>query len=261
MGLLSAPEGGAPLTRLSFEPAARLLASASRVVALTGAGISAESGVPTFRGEEGLWRNFRPEDLATPEAFARDPRLVWEWYAWRQGVVEGCEPNPAHQALVRLEQEWPGFTLITQNVDGLHARAGSIRILELHGNLFRARCVREADVRDFRAEGELPPRCSCGGLLRPQIVWFGESLDERTIELAVQAVEECELLLLVGTSALVTPAALLPVIARRSGAEVIEVNPHPTGASDLAAVALRLPAAQALPRLVDLALELRERPS
>ena len=161
----------------ALDEAARLLARASRVTVLTGAGVSAESGVPTFRGPEGLWRNFRPEDLACPEAFARDPRLVWEWYAWRQGVVAGCQPNAAHLALVRMEREWPAFTLVTQNVDGLHERAGSSRVLELHGNLWKARCVAEGGVRDFQAGQDLPPRCSRGALLRPHIVWFGESLE------------------------------------------------------------------------------------
>lgn len=227
------------------------------MVALTGAGVSAESGVPTFRGPEGLWRNFRPEDLATPEAFARDPKLVWEWYAWRQGVVDSCRPNAAHRALARLEEEWTGFTLITQNVDGLHRRAGSTRLLELHGNLFQARCVREGGVRHFQAEGELPPRCECGALLRPDIVWFGESLDSRTVERAVEAAEECDAFLVIGTSALVTPAALLPVIARRGGAQVIEVNPAETGATEVATLALRGPAAELVPRIVDEALALR----
>ena len=243
--------------RDAIDQVSRLLAGATRVVVLTGAGVSAESGVPTFRGPEGLWRNFRPEDLATPEAFARDPKLVWEWYAWRQGLVAACQPNEAHRALVRMEREWPGFTLVTQNVDGLHARAGSSGPLELHGNLWKARCVREGGVRDFQAGEELPPRCACGALLRPHIVWFGESLDERTIERAVEAAEECEVFLAVGTSALVTPAALLPVIARRGGAEVVEVNPQPTGATEVATWALRGAAAEVLPRLVEGALALR----
>lgn len=237
--------------------AAETLARATRVVALTGAGVSAESGVPTFRGPEGLWRRHRPEDLATPEAFGRDPKLVWEWYAWRQSVVAGCEPNAAHRALAEMEAEWPGFTLVTQNVDGLHARAGSARVLELHGNLFRARCVREGGVRDFTAGPDLPPRCPCGELLRPHIVWFGESLDPRTVERAVEACEECDLLLVIGTSALVTPAAVLPVIARRSGAAVIEINPEETGATEVATFALRGTAAAVLPTLVREALRLR----
>lgn len=243
-----------------MEDAADVLARASRVVALTGAGVSAESGVPTFRGPEGLWRTYRPEELATPEAFRRDPKLVWEWYAWRQGVVAGCEPNAAHRALAEMEAEWPGFTLITQNVDGLHARAGSVRVLELHGNVFQARCLKERGVRDFTAAGvDLPPRCDCGELLRPHIVWFGESLDERTVERAVGAAEECEVFLVIGTSALVTPAAMLPVIARRSGASVIEINPEETGATDVATHVLRGKAAEVLPALVEAATSRRPR--
>lgn len=243
-----------------MQDAAEVLAGATRVAVLTGAGVSAESGVPTFRGPGGLWRSHRPEELATPEAFRRDPKLVWEWYAWRQGVVAGCEPNAAHRALVEMEAEWPAFTLITQNVDGLHARAGSSRPLELHGNLFRARCVREGGVRDFVAAGhELPPRCECGEPLRPHIVWFGESLDERTVERAVAAAEEAEVLLVVGTSALVTPAAMLPVIARRSGAAVVEINPNETGATEVATHVLRGPAAEVLPRLLEAARRLRAR--
>lgn len=241
-----------------MQEAAEVLARATRVVALTGAGVSAESGVPTFRGPGGLWRSHRPEELATPEAFRRDPKLVWEWYAWRQGVVTGCEPNAAHRALAAMEADWPGFTLITQNVDGLHARAGSSRPLELHGNLFRARCVKEGGVRDFTAAGhELPPRCACGELLRPHIVWFGESLDERTVERAVGAAEEAHVFLVIGTSALVTPAAMLPVIARRSGASVIEVNPEDTGATEVATHVLRGTAASVVPGLVQAALRLR----
>ncbi len=240
-----------------IDQAARLLAQSSRVAILTGAGMSAESGIPTFRGPQGLWRQFRPEELATPEAFARDPRLVWEWYAWRQGLVAGCHPNAGHLALARLEQHWPSVDLITQNVDGLHSRAGSTRVTELHGNLFQARCVAEGTVRDFQAGDDLPPHCSCGALLRPHIVWFGESLNSRVVEKAVAAVEECQVLLVVGTSALVTPAALLPVMARRSGAEVLEVNPQATAASELAAAAIRGPAARVLPLLVDQALALR----
>ncbi len=242
-----------------IDHAARILAESGRVAILTGAGMSAESGVPTFRGSQGLWRRFRPEELATPEAFARDPRLVWEWYAWRQGLVAGCQPNAGHLALARLEREGPSVTLITQNVDGLHSRAGSTRVLELHGDLFQARCVAEGTVRDFQAADDLPPHCSCGALLRPHIVWFGESLDARVVEKAVTAVEECQVLLVVGTSALVTPAAVLPVMARRSGAEVIEVNPETTAASELAVVAIRGPAARVLPLLVEQALSLRTR--
>src|SRR5215212_12179206 len=148
-----------------------------RVVVFTGAGISAESGIPTFRGAGGLWRRFRAEDLATPEAFARDPKLVWEWYEWRRGLVREAQPNAAHLAIARLEASGRDVTVVTQNVDGLHARAGSRELIELHGNVFRVRCTGEGDVRDAAAPfGDLPPRCACGALLRPDVVWFGEML-------------------------------------------------------------------------------------
>src|SRR5688572_4541686 len=154
------------------EAAARLRA-AHRVLALTGAGVSAESGVPTFRGPEGLWRRFRPEDLATPEAFARDPKLVWEWYAWRREKVAACHPNAAHRALAALDQRVPEFLLATQNVDGLHARAGSRRMVELHGSLWRVRCTACGHVGERREALPDLPRCDCGAVLRPDIVWFG----------------------------------------------------------------------------------------
>ena len=161
--------------------AGQRLRAARRVVALTGAGISAESGVPTFRGPGGLWRQYRPEDLATPEAFARDPRLVWEWYAWRRETIAPLRPNAAHDALVALEKRTPEFLLATQNVDGLHAAAGSRRIVELHGTIWRLRCTSCGEERDDRRVplAEIPPRCDCGALLRPGVVWFGEAAARR----------------------------------------------------------------------------------
>lgn len=248
------------------------VAGARRVFVLTGAGISAESGVPTFRGDGGLWRSHRAEDLATPRAFARDPKLVWEWYAWRQGTVGKCAPNAAHEALARAPHRFERFTLVTQNVDGLHQRAGSPDVVEMHGCIWKARCADEvapdcAAVRqthaapsdprarwrtvvDFVAEGAaLPPPCTCGGILRPHIVWFGESLDEEVIERAFGEAREADVLISVGTSGLVTPAALLPRIAASTGATVIEVNPADTPTSALAAFALRGGAGEILPRL------------
>lgn len=228
------------------------LAEAEHAAALTGAGVSAESGVPVFRGPGGLWRRYRPEELATPEAFARDPRLVWEWYDWRRQRVAAAAPNPAHTALARLEQRLPGFTLITQNVDGLHDRAGSRRILKLHGDLWQVRCTGCGVQRreDAVPLPQLPPRCSCGVLLRPAVVWFGEALPADVIQAATLAVAQAQLLLVIGTSAVVQPAASLPLIAKEHGARIVEINPERTALSALADVTLCGPAGEWLPRLL-----------
>ena len=223
-----------------------------RIVALTGAGISAESGVPTFRGEAGLWRQYRPEELATPRAFARDPKLVWEWYDWRRGVIGACQPNPAHQALAGMESRLPDFTLITQNVDGLHRLAGNQHVLELHGDIWRLRCTRQGTTLVDRAAPlpEIPPRCAeCGALMRPDVVWFGEALPGDVLEDAFAASAACDVVLVIGTSAVVQPAATLPLIAIENGAALVEINPQPTPLSDYADLTLRQPAAQALPEL------------
>src|SRR4051812_40545011 len=165
-----------------------------RVVVFTGAGVSAESGIPTFRGTGGLWRNFRAEELATPHAFARDPALVWEWYEWRRGLVRDAQANAAHLAIARL----PRAVVVTQNVDALHARAGSRDVVELHGNIFRVRCTREGKTIDaFDAFSELPPRCSCGALLRPDVVWFGEPLPDAAWGRATDVITEADLLLVI----------------------------------------------------------------
>jgi NAD-dependent deacetylase len=222
------------------------------VAVLTGAGISAESGVPTFRGPDGLWRSYRAEDLATPEAFRRDPELVWQWYAWRRSVIGGCRPNAAHQALTEMEQALDNFVLITQNVDGLHGLAGSRRVLELHGNIWRLRCtVHCGPAWENRGDllPELPPRCpACGALARPDVVWFGEALPGDVLGAALDAARRCKLMLVIGTSALVQPAASLPLLALENGAHLVEINPQPTPLSHLADEVLREPAAQALPR-------------
>jgi NAD-dependent deacetylase len=232
--------------------AAQRLRGARRSLALTGAGVSAESGVPTFRGPEGLWRQFRPEDLATPEAFRRDPRLVWEWYAWRREKVAACRPNAAHRALATLDARTPEFLLATQNVDGLHTLSGSRRLVELHGNLWRVRCTGcDSTSEDRRVPlAELPPRCDCGALLRPDIVWFGEPLPIEAIDRAFAAARQAEVVLVVGTSSIVYPAAALPQVALSAGAFVIEVNPETTPLSALAQVSLRGAAAEIVPALV-----------
>ena len=224
----------------------------SSVMVLTGAGISAESGVPTFRGEGGLWRQYRAEELATPRAFYRDPKLVWEWYDWRRGLIGGCQPNQAHRTLVEIEASIEDFVLVTQNVDGLHSLAGSRKIVELHGNIWRMRCTRmcrpswEDRSPVLRA---LPARCpSCGEMARPDVVWFGEALPGEAIETADTAARRCQLMLVIGTSALVQPAASLPLLALQSGATVVEFNPQPTPLSDHVDITVREPAAEALPR-------------
>jgi NAD-dependent deacetylase len=230
------------------------LRSARRVAVLTGAGISAESGIPTFReAQTGLWARYNPEELATPEAFRRNPKLVWEWYAWRQQRIRQAEPNPGHQALVFMEQHIADFTLITQNVDGLHRRAGSHRIVELHGNIFRAKCFDEDRlVASSPEDGEFPPHCPhCGGLLRPDVVWFGETLPASALHAAEQAAKNAEILFSIGTSALVYPAADLPFLTLRAGATVVEINPQPTPLSPHVTFSLHGPAGELLPALVN----------
>lgn len=226
---------------------------AGSVVVLTGAGVSAESGVPTFRGEDGLWRNYRAEDLATPSAFARDPKLVWEWYQWRRELIAACRPNPAHDFIARLEREHRGdFLLVTQNVDGLHRLAGSTKLVEVHGNIWDVRCSACGLSREDRTLPfpELPPRCDeCRGLLRPGVVWFGEALPEEAIGRAFAAAERCDLMLVVGTSAVVYPVAYLPQLAKRAGAYVIEVNPDETPLTPLADESRRGKAGEVLKNL------------
>jgi NAD-dependent deacetylase len=240
--------GGDPAHK---EVAARLR-DARRVLVLTGAGISAESGVPTFRGAEGLWRQYRPEDLATADAFERDPRLVWEWYDWRRQRIAAAEPNAAHHALVALEARAPEFLLATQNVDGLHARAGSRRVRLLHGSLWHLRCIGcRRTTEDLRPSlPELPPRCACGSLCRPDVVWFGEALPRDVLYEAFAAAGKADVVLVVGTSSVVYPAAALPEAARAAGAFIIEVNPEETPLTRVASASLRGTAARVVPALV-----------
>jgi len=229
------------------------LENASRVAALTGAGISAESGVPTFRGPGGLWEQYRPEDLATPEAFARDPLLVWRWYDWRRIRIAGASPNAGHMALAELERKKVEFTLITQNVDGLHERAGSRRLVKLHGDIWEVFCTScgRRERNEQAPLAELPPRCpECRGLLRPGVVWFGEPLPAGAWQQAEQAACSAEVFLVIGTSAAVYPAAGLAWAAKAAGARIIEVNPEETGISPLADETLRGPAGELLPRLI-----------
>jgi NAD-dependent deacetylase len=227
------------------------------VTVLTGAGVSAASGVPTFRGSGGLWRSYDPMTLATPEAFARDPALVWEWYDWRRQKIAAAEPNAAHHAIAAWSRTRPDFTLITQNVDGLHERAGTERVLRLHGSIWEVRCTGRCGAAphvDARAPlPDLPPRCAaCGALLRPGVVWFGEALDPTVIAAAGRAVEHCDLFLTVGTSAVVYPAAGLIHEARANGAVVAEINPDATDASHTVDIVLRGKAEDVLPALPSL---------
>lgn len=232
------------------------LRKAQRVAALTGAGISAESGMPTFReAQTGLWARYRPEDLATPQAFQKDPQLVWEWYMWRRKLAAEAQPNPGHRALAEMEQRYPSFTLITQNVDGLHERAGSgsrFPLIELHGNLGRYKCAEEGRVvPEWPETGPVPPRCPhCGAMLRPDVVWFGETLPQDALHAAWQVAQDSEVFFSIGTSGLVEPAASLPYLALQSGACVVEVNPNQTPLTAQASYVLNAPAAVALPALI-----------
>jgi NAD-dependent deacetylase len=233
---------------------ARLLSQVERLVVLTGAGISVESGIPPFRGSEGWWRTFRPEQLATPQAFQQDPHLVWEWYDWRRGKIAPTRPNPGHEALVRLEARIPDFLLLTQNVDGLHRLAGSRRLLEIHGNIWEVRCLDCGRVKeDRRVPLPLLPHCEhCGGLLRPNVVWFGEALNPDILRQAEAALTQAQVVLVVGTSAVVQPAASFAFWARQSGAKVAEINPDPTPLTAHCDFALTGPAGEILPRLLSL---------
>ena len=234
------------------------LREAKRIVAFTGAGISAESGLSTFRDKQtGLWAKYRPEDLATPQAFRRNPRMVWEWYEWRRGFVAEAKPNPGHHALAQIEAVRPGFFLATQNVDGLHARAGSRNLVELHGNIRRTICFDHRHSAEcWEPVDEPPPRCAqCGALLRPDVVWFGETLPEGAMLRAQQAAAQCDLFLSIGTSTMVYPAAELPFIAGSNGATVVEINPDFTPLSKLADFVLREKAGVALPAIAAAMLE------
>jgi NAD-dependent deacetylase len=228
-----------------------LLTSSTRMVVFTGAGVSAESGVPTFRGVDGLWKSFRVEDLATPQAFQANPARVWEWYSWRQELISKMKPNPGHYVIAQFEQSCAAFCLITQNVDGLHDRAGNRRILKLHGDLWEVRCVACGSSRTEREPvvAPFPPRCQCGGMLRPGVVWFGEMLPEGVFEQAAMETERAQLFFSIGTSAEVYPAAQLPRMARQHGAYVVEVNVQPSAAANSAHEILLGKSGEILPKL------------
>lgn len=210
-----------------IKEAKAIIDNASSITVLTGAGISAESGIPTFRGEDGLWRKFRSEELATQEAFQRDPKLVWEWYDWRRGLVKEAMPNPGHYALVNLENEKTNFTLVTQNIDGLHQLTGNRNIIEMHGNLWQIRCTSCGVVEENHDVPlkEIHPKCkNCDALGRPNVVWFGEMIPMSIIDNILIAIDKCQVMLIVGTSGIVEPAASMGLVAKHTGKTVIEVN-------------------------------------
>jgi NAD-dependent deacetylase len=248
------------------EEVRRRLAGVRRAVAFTGAGISKESGLDTFRDLDGVWQKVRPEDMATVEAFRRQPTVVWRWYAERFSRAAAVAPNPAHLALKRLEDELPYFTLVTQNVDGLHQRAGSRDLIELHGTLAYAKCgscgrrmpMGEAVAISATGDGE-PPACACGDRFRPDVVWFGEMLPPGAIERAAEEASLAQVFLSIGTSGNVYPAAGLIDVAYQNGACVIEINPEPTAFSRLAHLTLRAPAGEVLPALTEAILACRNR--
>jgi len=238
-----------------LEKLAEIICNCSVGAVLTGAGISAESGVPTFRGKEGLWGKFRPEQLATMEAFIASPEIVWEWYNWRRQIIGEVQPNAGHYALRELERFFESFALITQNVDNLHRLAGSTTILELHGNIYRNKCSKCGLVLDEKMDidpDNIPGCDKCDGKIRPDVVWFGEMLPEDIISEAFARAESAEVFLSVGTSALVHPAASLPLVAKRAGATLVEINPEETPLSRLADYYFPAKSGEMLPELISL---------
>jgi NAD-dependent deacetylase len=226
-----------------------------RISVLTGAGVSAASGVPTFRGPQGLWRNFRPESLATPEAFHRDPKLVWEWYNWRRQVLSEKKPNRAHEVLAKWSRRFTNFRLITQNVDGLHERAGTQNVIRFHGSIWEVWCLKHCEASPPRwwdetvPYSEIPPKCPyCGGLIRPGVVWFGEGIDQNVMRQSIEALD-CDVFFTIGTSSLVYPAAALVHEAKARGAYTIEINVEATPASEQLDLALQGPAEEILDNL------------
>ena len=241
--------------------AVEILRESSLVVALTGAGVSAESGIPTFRGEGGLWRNFSPQELATPHAFSKNPKLVWEWYNWRRSIIKRAKPNPAHTTIAELEKMFGSFTLITQNIDGLHRKAGSKNIIEFHGNIWKERCTSCSFTRENERiydESELPPRCEkCEGIMRPSVVWFGEPIPEEVIRKSEKAVLECDTFISIGTSSVVYPAAGFIEYAVSHNKRTIEINLERTPMSDIVDVSIQGKAGEILPKILEVLKEKR----
>ncbi|HDS00390.1 MAG TPA: NAD-dependent deacylase [candidate division Zixibacteria bacterium] len=229
-----------------------LLKKDPKICVLTGAGVSAESGVPTFRGKEGIWKKFRAEELATVDAFLSNPELVLAWYQHRRDIIDNIEPNPGHYALAKMEKHFSDFCLVTQNVDALHRKAGSEHVLEVHGNIMRNKCLtcgKPVNRLDFK-EGDDIPRCECGGMIRPDVVWFGEMLPADVFAEANKKSFQCELFLSIGTSAIVYPAAGLPIAAKQRGAYLVEINVQETELSTYADEVLLGPSGEILPKLL-----------
>ena len=239
-----------------IQEAARRLASARRVVVFTGSGVSRESGIQPFRDpQEGLWAKYDPMEMATMEGFLRNPKLVWEWYNYRFGMVDSAQPNPSHYAIAELEQHFATVTVVTQNIDGLHQRAGSSDVVELHGSIRRYRCISDEHAgftrADIIAQAEMPPKCpKCGELLRPEVVWFGEMLPEDALERAFYLAEHCHAMIVVGTTGEVQPAGTLPWLASQRGAVIIDINPNRDQITPIADVFLQGPGGEVLPKLV-----------
>ncbi len=234
--------------------AVEILKSTKSLFVLTGAGISAESGIPTFRGANGLWKNYSATDLATPEAFKKDPAWVWEWYHWRQNIISKADPNPAHYAVVDLEKKLERFLLLTQNVDNLHRRAGSKNVLEIHGNIFRTRCLICGEIANYQKPPEPAnstlPKCTCGGSLRPDVVWFGEAIPQDIWQNSLDFLSRADAALICGTSGIVWPAAAIPEIAKHGNTKTIEINLEPTAVSSIVDVSIHGKAGEVLPTIV-----------
>ena len=237
-----------------MEEIVKVVVESEHLIALTGAGVSAESGIPTFRGKDGLWNRYRPEELANPQAFAADPEKVWKWYAWRMEKVFSAEPNRAHHAFAELERMGILKCLITQNVDDLHERAGSRNIIHLHGSLRVVRCTSCENSFEVEEPPRIPPlpRCDkCGSLLRPGVVWFGEMLPHDVLDRAIREVEKADVIIVAGTSAVVQPAASLPLIVKRRGGVIIEINPDETPLTAVADYSLRINAGEMMEKIVE----------
>jgi NAD-dependent deacetylase len=245
----------------NIRQAADVIESSRNLVVLSGAGVSKESGVPTFRDAmEGLWEKYDPQQLATPQAFRANPKLVWDWYEFRRGLVRNAQPNPGHRALAALEKRAPNLRIITQNVDDLHEQAGSQNVIHLHGNIAQSKCFDNCQGAPTLIDLEAltwdraigPPSCPhCGGWVRPNVVWFGEILPQDQLRAAMTASQNCDLMLVVGTSGLVTPAANMPHYARSAGAKIIEVNPDHTMITQIADIKLKGPSGEMLPRVLE----------
>ena len=226
------------------------LAEAKKVAVLTGAGISAESGVATFRGADGIWQKFKPEELASMDAFLRNPRLVWEWYDYRRKLLQNVQPNPGHMICVEMENFFPHFAVTTQNVDGLHHKAGSRNVFELHGNILRNKCIRCSKYcKEIAMTDSGVPQCECGGYIRPDVVWFGEFLPQEILDTAFREAENADVYFSIGTSAVVYPAAMLPLQAKQFGAYVVEINLEPTSLSSLVDESIMGKSGEILPQL------------